>query len=159
VTCTRYLAIDPTTAGFAYVVLESPDRLVEWGLATGRTDAEWTRRLESLISLYAPEVLITEDLTGTRRGRRAVSFLEGVQTIALLRSLWTVRIPKRKVWEAFPGAKGKHDIAESLVERFPELRPRLPRKRKAWTSEDARMRIFDSLALIAAHLATDIHTS
>lgn len=158
-TRTRYLAIDPTTAGFAYVVFESPDRLVEWGLSTGRTDAEWAKRLESLISLYAPEVLITEDVAGTRRGRRAVTFLEGAQTIALLRNLWSVRIPKRKVFEAFGGAKGKHGIAESLVERFPELRPRLPRKRKAWTSEDARMRIFDSLALIVTHLSTDIHTS
>jgi hypothetical protein len=156
---TRYLAIDPTTAGFAYVVFESPDRLVEWGLATGRDNAAWIKRLEGLIGSYAPEVIVTENPEESHRGKRAIELLDAVQTIALLRSLWTVRVPKRKVWESFPDAANKHDIAVSLVERFPELRPRLPRKRKAWNSEDARMRIFDALALLLSHLAADPHTS
>jgi hypothetical protein len=158
-TRTRYLAIEPTTAGFAYVVLESPDRLVDWGLATGRDSGAWTRRLESLIGTCVPEVIVTEDPADTRKGQRAIEFLDSVSAIALLRSLWTVRVSSRRVWDAFPEAKSKHDIACALVERFPELRPRLPRKRKAWTSEDARMRIFDALALLATHLATDTYTS
>jgi hypothetical protein len=89
------------------------------------------------------------------RGVKACELLEAVQTIALLRNIWTVRLPKGKVRKLFPDACSKHDVAVSLAERFPELRPRLPRKRKAWTSEDPRMRIFDALALLMAHLATE----
>lgn len=152
---TRYLAVDPTTSGFAYVVFETPGRLVEWGLAASREERACIKRLEGLIALFRPEVIVTDDPEGVRRGTRSVEFLDAVQTIALLRSLWTVRIPKLSIGDVFPDAKNKHDVALSLVERFPELRPRLPPKRKAWASEDARMRIFDALALLVVHLATD----
>jgi hypothetical protein len=39
-------------------------------------------------------------------------------------------------------------MAELLAKQFPdELASRLPPKRKAWTSEDARMDIFDAVGL------------
>ena len=151
---TRVLALDPTSTGFAYVVLEVPERLPDWGVATGDETAS-AKRLENLITRYSPSVLVTEDPSAARRGKRALELLETVQTIALLRNIWTVRVPKWKVRELFPDAHSKQDIAVSLAERFPELRPRLPRKRKPWTSEDPRMRIFDALALLMVHLATE----
>jgi hypothetical protein len=151
----RYIAVDPTATGFAYAVFETPDRLIAWGLAKARDDRAWVERFERLLSVYQPEIIVTEAPGESRRGSRVLRLLEGVETIALLRSIWTHSVPKRAVWEAFPEARSKHDIAVSLVERFPELRPRLPRKRRAWTSEDARMRIFDALSLIAALLPTN----
>jgi hypothetical protein len=153
---TRYLAVDPTASGFAYVVFETPDRLIAWGLAKGRDDTAWTSRLEGLLDAYRPEIIVAEALEGrSRRGPRVLRLLDSVETIGLLRDVWTQRVPKRSVWEVFPDAASKHDIAVALVERFPELRPRLPRRRKAWTSEEARMRIFDALSLIAALLPTN----
>ncbi|HEY3569937.1 MAG TPA: hypothetical protein VGP73_18530 [Thermoanaerobaculia bacterium] len=155
----RFLAIDPTRAGFAYAVLEAPERLLDWGLATSRDEISWAKCLERLIARYSPSVLVTEDSTRARRGRRALELLDAVETLALLRNVWTVRVPKEKVRELFPDACSKHDVAVALAERFPELRPRLPKKRKPWTSEDPRLRIFDALALLMAHLAAEDRSS
>jgi hypothetical protein len=41
-------------------------------------------------------------------------------------------------------------VALRLAETFPVLAERLPRKRKAWTTEDVRMNIFDALGFAAA---------
>ena len=70
-----------------------------------------------------------------------------------------VRVERDAVRKLFPEATSKHDRAVALVECFPELRPRLPRKRKAWMSEDVRMRIFDALASLLAALPEDTYQS
>jgi hypothetical protein len=42
-------------------------------------------------------------------------------------------------------------LATAVAQRFPdELAARLPPKRKAWASEDARMDIFEAVALAVA---------
>ena len=42
----------------------------------------------------------------------------------------------------------RQEMAESLAKAFPdELASRIPIKRKAWTSEDTRMDIFDAVGL------------
>ena len=41
----------------------------------------------------------------------------------------------------------KREIAQSIAREFPELEPRLPPVRRIWMSEDARMNIFDAVAL------------
>jgi hypothetical protein len=45
----------------------------------------------------------------------------------------------------------KHQIAVVIAGKFPELAPRLPPVRKPWMTEDARMAIFDAVALALAH--------
>jgi hypothetical protein len=151
----RYLAINPTTTGFAYVVFETPERLVDWGLTATLPDEEaWTTRLEELVAAYPPEAIVTER-PHPRCGNRTLRLLDTVEMVALLRGIWTISVARTSIRKLFPGASNKHDVAVALTERFPELRPRLPRKRKAWTSEDARMRIFDALAALLAAFPTD----
>jgi hypothetical protein len=150
----RLLSIAPTTVGFAYVVLEAPARLIVWGLATARDDERWIARVESLLASYAPETIVSPHPESCR-SERSRQRLDDLQTIALLRGIWTVAPSKESVRGMFPEARSKHDIAVALVDRFPELRPRLPRKRKPWQSEDSRMKIFDALALMLAALPTD----
>jgi hypothetical protein len=56
------------------------------------------------------------------------------------------------VKKAFPGhERNKDEIASVLGERFPELAPRVPPRRRAWQSEDYRMSIFDAAALGVAY--------
>lgn len=45
------------------------------------------------------------------------------------------------------GAANKHQIATAVVQKFPELAPRLPPDRKPWMSEDPRMAMFNAVAL------------
>ena len=64
---TRIFALDPTTKGFGYAILETPFRLVDWGLA---------RRLISRCgSLFARIVLglSPNDLTGGFKAWRATT--------------------------------------------------------------------------------------
>ena len=45
------------------------------------------------------------------------------------------------------GLTAKREIAQSIAQEIPELEPRLPPVRRIWMSEDARMNIFDAVAL------------
>ena len=59
----RVLAIDPTSRGFGFVVLESPTAPVDWGVKTTRPKEEGkalTKVLE-VIRHYQPEIIVLED--------------------------------------------------------------------------------------------------
>jgi len=59
----RVLALDPTSRGFGFVVLEGPGRLVDWGVKDIRADKEQAtlEKVKELIELYRPGVLVAED--------------------------------------------------------------------------------------------------
>jgi len=67
--------------------------------------------------------------------------------------------PEVKDGFAESGATTKQEIAVGITKRFPKLRPRLPRFRKPWMSEDYRMSIFDAvgLALTFSSLSLEIN--
>lgn len=146
---TRLLALDPTRQGFAYVLLES-EILIDWGLVhAGRSVEASMRRLDELVSRYTPDLLVIEHSSefGRRRGQRAREFLVSVDLLGLSGEITVERVSQDAVKHAFMETKGKHAIALSLLDKYPELRPWRPRVRKPWMSEDERMNIFDALAL------------
>ncbi|PYV22403.1 MAG: hypothetical protein DMG24_16885 [Acidobacteria bacterium] len=72
---------------------------------------------------------------------------------ASLRGIRT-RVFKRRAASKLFGGEGrltKHKIATALADRFAELAPILPPKRKPWESEDYRTSIFDAAALGVAY--------
>jgi hypothetical protein len=149
---TRTFAIDPTTPGFAWVLIEGLHTLVAYGSVQVPLprNRNCLLRADALLTTYRPDVLVLEDCTveGARRSKRAAELIEELGTQARLRKVRTVRLSRERVVEGFaPEAKRKHEIAVALCERFPELRSRLPRVRRPWESEDERMNIFDALAL------------
>lgn len=151
-TTNRVVAIDPTTRGFAFAVLEGSDDLVDWGLVEVlvRTDAFVLARVEHILDRFLPDVLAVEDGRGTRRRARAQRLIRGIEAIAARRKLPIVRVSRAQVRALLAPATTKQEIAEALAARFPELSARLPRKRKAWMPEDERMSIFDALSFAVA---------
>jgi Holliday junction resolvasome RuvABC endonuclease subunit len=153
----RVLAIDPTTKGFAYALLEGPSWLIDWGLTQveGRKNSNCILRLEKLIDRYAPEVLVLEDYrgTGSRRCARVTRLIGDASIVAHRNHLRTKRFSRGKLQRFFSdtGHATKRAIAVAIAERFPELAPRLPRIRKPWMSEDERMSIFDAVALAVTY--------
>ena len=147
------LAIDPTSRGFAFAVLEAPAFLVDWGerIVPAKTGG-LLRKVDELLSRYEPDLLVIEDLAvpGARRRKRASQEIRSIELLALKRGLSAERISRLAVIDAFAPAKSKFEVALRLAETFPALGERLPRKRKAWTTEDARMNIFDALGFAAA---------
>lgn len=147
---TRVLAIDPTSKGIGFAVLEGSDRLVDWGVKLASGNEECLRRADVLIARYQPEVLIVErtDVRGCRRRPRALELIRDVLALGSKHGLRTRRVSRQATLRHFAreGFTTKRQVAVALSVRFPELSQHLPPERKPWMSEDERMGIFDSLA-------------
>jgi len=148
----RALAIDPTSRGFGFAVLEGPGTLVDWGVrSVPRTPRKVAQgKLRELITLYRPDVLVVEDCTtpSTRRRTRVRQLLDDLARMAKEAHLQTHRISVHQVHKLFApkGRTTKHGIASAIAEHFPELSSRLPPERKIYMSEAERMAIFDATA-------------
>jgi Holliday junction resolvasome RuvABC endonuclease subunit len=157
----RVLAIDPSTRGFGFAVLEGPERLVDWGVKETKKNknAKSLKLIEDLIDRYLPSVIVVEDYAGkgSRRCHRVGELINEISKLALERKVKARSFTRLKVKQAFSefGASTKHEIAVAIAARFPELEPRLPRFRKPWMSEDYRMSIFDAVAFGLAFFHVD----
>ena len=149
----RVLAIDPSTRGFGFAVLEGPNLLIDWGVKETKTDKNKRslRLISELIEQYEPGVLVLEDYAGkgSRRCRRVAGLIDEISKLAEKRKVRIKEFSRADVQKVFAesGATTKQEIAVGITKRFPELAPRLPRFRKPWMSEDYRMSIFDAVAL------------
>ena len=151
---TRILAIDPSTRGFGYAVLEGPSRLIDWGVKETKTDKKRRslKLIDELVNDYQPYAMVVEDYAGkgSRRCERVAGLIDEIRELALKRKVKVKSFSRAEVKKAFSesGASNKYEIAKATAGRFPELAPRLPRFRKPWMSEDYRMSIFDAVALV-----------
>ncbi len=149
----RILAIDPSTRGFGFAVLEGSSRLIDWGVKETKTDKKRRslKLISDLIEQYEPTVLVLENYAGkgSRRCRRVTGLIDEIRELVLKRKVKVKSFSRAEVKKAFSesGASNKYEIAIAIAKRFPELAPRLPRFRKPWMSEDYRMSIFDAVAL------------
>lgn len=149
----RILAVDPSTRGFGFAVLEGPDRLIDWGVKETKTDKHRRalKLIAELIEQCEPGVIVLEDYAGkgSRRCRRIGELIDEISNLAIKRKVRVRRVSRAEVKQAFAesGARTKYEIAIAIAKRFPELAPRLPRFRKPWMSEDYRMNIFDAVGL------------
>jgi|SRR5579871_2041517 len=153
----RVLAIDPTSRGFGYVVLEGHNRPVDWGVRTLNTSetAGVVRQVLKIMKRNHVHTLVMEDTTaaGTRRCERIRQLLVDIQRQITKNGIKTRRIPMRKVKQvlfAFRAAT-KHQIAQEIARQLPELASRLPRQRKPWMVEDYWMAMFDAAAFALAY--------
>jgi Holliday junction resolvasome RuvABC endonuclease subunit len=152
----RVLAIDPSTRGFGFAILEGPEKLIDWGVKeTKKNKNRMTLKLVAdLIERYQPSMVVVEDYQekGSRRSQRVSELINDISKLASNRKIRVRSVSRAKVKLAFAesGASNKHEIETAIAGRFQELAPRLPRFRKPWMSEDYRMSIFDAVALAIA---------
>jgi RNase H-fold protein (predicted Holliday junction resolvase) len=148
----RVLALDPSTRGFGFAVLEGSDRLIDWGVKETKIDKNRRslKLIEDLIACYEPNAIVVEDYEakGSRRCRRVQELINEISKFAAKNRVKVRRFSRVKVKQTFSesGASTKYEIAVDISKRFPELAPRIPRFRKPWMSEDYRMNIFDAMA-------------
>ena len=151
----RTLAIDPTTSGFGFVLLEGSERLVDWGL--GRLekpkDSLFLKRIEKLLDRTAPQLLVLEDMEDSRRGERATAWARIAEKSAAKRGIRVETISRREVSEHFAlSGKTRWEVGLAISRFFPELTPSLPKKRRIWESEDRRMTIFTAASFALTFL-------
>lgn len=150
----RILAIDPTTKGFGYAILDLPLRLVAWGMAhvEGEKRSGAIFRFEALLDQSRPDAVVLEDTAapGSRRYPRVRDLLETLAKIARERGLEVHTVSRLAVIACFSSKDEpatKHSIATTLAVAYPELAEKVPKKRKTWQSEDERIAVFDALSL------------
>ena len=160
----RTLAIDPTTNGFGFAVMEGPESLIDWGVkdaGAGDKNARCLEIVSALIDHYMPDVLVVEDYRnkGFRRCERVRRLIQDIMKLALKKRVKARKFNRSEVREAFSGSGTftKHGIATTIAERLLELAPRLPPYRHAWMSEDYRMAIFDAVALALTFFHFESH--
>lgn len=143
---TRTLAIDPTGKGFAYVLLEGRELLLDWGLAQAKHSRVngICRRVTRLIERTRPDLLVVEEPQGSRRGSRAQGVIRTIAALGDRENVAWCMVTRAQIRRAFGRPESKYEIARAIVELFPELSHRLPPKRRAWMSEDERMGLFDA---------------
>lgn len=143
------LALDTTSGGFAYAVLEGRETLLDWACSevSKKSPAVWRARVEKLLVRYQPVLVVLPDVKDSRRGQWAKRFTLAAESLANERGIDVRRVSRREVRERFADSgTTKREIAVAITRVFPELAPRLPRERKPWMSEDKRMSIFDAVS-------------
>ena len=155
---TRVLALDLHPRRFGYAVLEGSARLLDWGVRTSRhrdkaADALISAQLRPLLELWQPTLLVVGECTSqTHKSReRRCRLLKRIAKEAGIRRI-AVRTLK-KISTADESKKiTKYENARRIAEYFSVLRWKMPPKRRAWESEDYRMRIFTAATLAIAQL-------
>ena len=144
----RVLAIDPTTRGIGFAVLEGPERLVDWGVKQAGEDknAECVEIVRELIDRYRRHALVIEDAQdeSSLRRERVGELLEDIRRMARERRVKVLDVTPNRIRQAF--APKKDVIAAAIAGRFPELQPRLPKMRTLRMSEQYKMPVFDAMS-------------
>jgi hypothetical protein len=123
----RLLAIDPNHRGFGYVILEGPERLIDWGTrqVRGHKNRASLGAAEELISHYRPQILVVEDVGARhcRRCRRVRELVEALDHYGRERGLTVRKIAQTTVKRTFrpPGVRNKNQMARFITAPFPEL--------------------------------------
>ena len=152
----RILALAIRARWLGYAVLEDHCELVDWGMTffqpSRSSEIRATRRrLEFLLSNFSPTLIAIaqSDVVASHSASSVRSLIRSIRTEARARSIPFESMNRRYIRDSFleHDAKSKDEIASALVDRFPELRWKLPRKRRTWEKEHFRMTLFDAVAL------------
>jgi hypothetical protein len=151
---TIVLAVYFNTRGFAFVLFKGSLSPVDWGVKEVRQPRRHANSLSRLSAIFdrgQPNILVIQDNSqqGTRRAARIIKLNVAIVKLAREREIPVYAYSRAEVLDAFGylGIANKQMIAEGIAERVPAFERYVPRPRKPWKSEDARMGIFDAAAL------------
>ena len=152
---TRALAVDPTSKGFAWAVLEGSERLVGWGTSRLRKDSKtsFEERIEGLLDRYVPSLIVVEEASLARHGLRASTRRGKLIATVVSQGLEIATVSRAQVRRMFSASgTSRFEIALAISLWFPEVAPHLPKKRRIFDPEDERLDMFDALSLALTEL-------
>jgi hypothetical protein len=155
----RVLSLYVTVRGFAFCLFESRGKLYDWGIkhVPKHIDKNVTcvSLIEQLIAKYDPHSIVIEDIddAGSKRTERGIALYRAIEKLADRVGVTVFAYPRQTVFSVFKSyhPKTKHDIALVLADMLPQLKRRLPPKRKIWLPQDSRQALFDAAALGTTH--------
>lgn len=151
------LAIYPDRKGFGWVAFTGPFSVFDWGLATSRRNknAVCLAKIEALLERLTPETLVLEayEPPSSKRGDRLTRLCQAIAALAADRGADVAIYSRADTAACFldVGARTRDEIALAVVRHVDAFRHRLPKRRKPWQAEDARMALFSAAALVLTH--------
>lgn len=156
------LALVASPKGIMFTVWNSPLNLIDWGMRDRRGPERNARQLEVLVELierYRPAVIVLPacSFRHERQSSKRCRFYRAAENYAAGYAIETKRYAKQIVRRTFQdaGAKTRYEIAQAIATQIPALSLKLPKKRKPWKAEDARLGLFDAAALAMTYYAFD----
>lgn len=149
----RVLALEFSSTLFGFVVLEGPERLIEWGTRGISSDVSgFLPKLGREVERYRPDILVIEDAADSRKGARVREHLAWAEQWATDNELAWSSVSRTNLsdWQAHLGPT-KQKRAVTLSRPFPELKPLVPPPRKLWQAESKRLAVFVALARALYH--------
>ena len=145
----RVYAIYPCLGGFAFALIETRGRLVDWGkVDLGQlSDNAFSARMEVELARFAPLTLALEAGGTTKRSVAAQRRIRCAIEVANRLGIQSVAESGESVRAALglSAAATKHQVAGELCRRFPELTHRMP-KYSVWR-RDPWMHVFVAVGL------------
>jgi Holliday junction resolvasome RuvABC endonuclease subunit len=154
---TRILALEIRLRRVGFAVLEGPDHLLDWGILRWRAEVDpvlaTMQRISPLLAFYSPSVVVLKQLNSSRKARRVKRVITAVRHRVATRAIEVHNVKRADVRQAFrqSGNRNKYQIAAAIAEALPELRRKLPPRRKSYQPERYNAVIFDAVALALAH--------
>jgi hypothetical protein len=147
------LEIRPQKAGFA--VFEG-SALLDWGVTRYGKAVPASRRIESLLDLHGPSVIVTRWRPRLKHNPTGANVVESIKQGAQSRSIRVRSFDASQIRTFFKqrGCWNKHSTAVLLAEWFPELALRVPPKRKPWQNEPHNALLFDAVAIGVTYLTS-----
>lgn len=135
------LAVAHNRIGSVFLIGET---LVDWRISDRATRspekaAVWAHKL--VIEL-APDVVVTErPYAASKKGSKTKAIIETVAAVAADHKLLDVSVKREQAYS------NKYEEAEAITNRYPELKPWLPKRRRFFDNEPRSTVIFEAMAL------------
>ena len=150
----RMISIYPNTLGFGYVVLNDKGEILDYGMVSIRPvrNDKCLDRIHEMVLYYQPQILILEDFRNSNKSERVRRLLKNICDYAQdsIRIFKYTREQIRNTFDVF-GARNKYEVSKKISEAYPQLKSKLPEKRKTWEPENYYQGIFDAMALVLTH--------
>lgn len=150
----RVFAIYPNTMGFGFVVLSEKGEILDYGMVSIHPVSNdlCLKRVKEITSYFRPEILVIEDFENSYKSTRVRKLIADVCNYSSerMKIFKYSRDQVRDVFELF-GANNKYEISKKIAEAYPQLKSKLPEKRRAWEPENYYQGIFDAMSLVLTH--------
>ena len=153
---TRILALEIRARRVGFAVLEGSHHLLDWGTKRWKADGNAVKylaaRIDPLLFHYSPSVVVLKDIGSKSRAKRKATIADARRNL-LKRAISVSMVKPAEVRLAFiqSGGRNKFQIASAVAQMFPELKWRLPAKRRPWQAEPYNSAMFDAVALAFTH--------
>jgi len=153
----RTLALEIRSRRVAFAVIEGTSHLLEWGIRRWRSDVNPAKsvmeRIDPLLALYSPSVVVLKKVGHASKMKKRRSVILAVKRKLAKRFIDVHMVERADVRQRFreSGNRTKYQIASTIAQMFPELRLKLPPKRRPWQTEHYNIAIFDAISLALAY--------